>query len=165
MQLLAWAAAGLVIASFQAQSGKDTIKFWVPSDLLMVAHFYLLSAPLLTLIALGSFGRNIFALKYSQKSLLVYVAIYTAIIAGACFLYFTTFMNIMALIGTCFFSGSVIFKDKFLYHRAFAMCHQSCWIFVFFHLGSYGGFTLIVFMFISNIIGMARYVANNKTDT
>lgn len=162
VQIPAWIAAVIYIASFQQQSSNKTIWLWIPADILMAVHFYFMSAPLLLMTAIGGTIRSLIALKCPRKTLLIYLLAYLAVIIPVFLFFGEGLQDYMVLIGTSFFCASVFAKEKFLWHRAFAFGHQLCWIIAFYLLGSYGGFALIIFMFISNITGTGRYVLANK---
>ena len=162
VQVLAWGAALLLVISYQKQTANKTIFWWIPADVLMLAHFYFMGAPFFMLLAGGGLLRSIIALKFSHRTLLIYLAFYMFLLGVALLFIGDDFKDYIAFLGTSFFSLSVIFKQKFIWHRMFAFAHQACWIAAFIMLGSFGGLALISFMFISNAIGTTRYLINQR---
>ena len=163
VQLLAWIAAVIFIASFQKQSADKTIRYWIPADVFMVLHFFFLQAPFFIMIAGGSIVRSIIAIKCSYKILISYIAVYLLLLAASLLIFDFGLREYIAFIGTLFFSASILSKEKFFLHRGFLFGHQITWIIAFSLLGSYGGIALISFMLISNIIGTGRYFFNSKS--
>lgn len=138
VQLLAWVAAVIYIISYQKKSADQTIGLWVPADMLMAAHFYFMNVPLMMMIAIGGTLRSAIAVKCPKKILVIYLIAYLTFITACLYFIGDEFKDYMAVIGTFCFSFSTLMKHHFLWHRAFAFCHQVCWFIAFILLGSYG---------------------------
>lgn len=128
----------------------------------MVAHFFFMQAPFFMMIAAGSIFRSVVAIKFSYRILVVYIVAFLCLLASLLVIFDFGMREYIAFIGTLFFSASILSKENFLLHRAFAFGHQITWIGVFTMLGSYGGLALISFMLISNVIGTGRYVLGKR---
>ena len=164
VQLLAWASTVLYIISFQKQSSDKTIMLWAPADFLIAIHFYFMNAPLLMLIGLGAMVRSFVAIKYSQKTLGVFLVCYLIAIFIALFLLDTGLKDYMAVGATSCFCMSVFLKKSFVWHRTFAFANQACWTTAFILLGSWGGLAWGGAMFMSNLIGTMRYLRDQKSN-
>lgn len=165
VQLLAWVAAIIYIISYQKQSADKTIKWWIPADILMVIHMFFMGAPLFILISIGGTLRSIISLQFSRKILKIYLAIYMLAVVCAFPFLGEGLRDIMGVIGTGFFSLSVLMKHNFIVHRLFALGHQLSWIGALSILGSFGGLALILFMLTSNVIGTGRYLLKKRNET
>ncbi len=124
----------------------------------MVVHMFFMGAPLFILIAIGGTIRSIVTIRFSRKILKIYLVLYTLTIFCAFPFLGQGLMDVMGVVGTCFFSLSVLMKHHFIVHRLFALGHQICWVGALSILGSFGGLALIIFMLVSNVIGTGRYL-------
>lgn len=163
IQIPAWIAAVIYIVSYQRQSADKTILLWAPADFLMVVHFFYMGALFYLATAIGGIIRSLVAVYGSKKTLGYYLAFYLVVILSLFPFLMDGIKDYFAMVGTMCFCLSVWFKENYLLHRAFAFGHQANWIFAFFLLGSFGGLALIIFMFVSNVIGTGRYLLNKKS--
>lgn len=134
----------------------------IPADILYSIHFFGMGALLPALIAAASSFRNLIAIFCSKKYLHIVLVIFLIYIWICAYFLATNIFLLLLVIGSSIKNLAYFYRDNFWGYRFSLLAFQVLYLIAFLHVGSYAGTFLATFAFLSNTIGMLRFVYKNR---
>ena len=151
-QILGWIAVPIYLGSYQLFKPKHTMAAQIPADILYCLHFFGMGAVLPAMIAFVSPFRNLLAIKGSEKQLKIGLVVFLLYIWGCGYFFANNIFLILLVLGSTIKNTAYFFRDRFWGYRFSLFSFQIL----------YPGSFLAAFNMASNVIGMIRYLFNQR---
>lgn len=154
----------LYVSSFQILNPRKTIFFQALANFILIFHFWGLDRVFIAFLALTASLRDAgsASLEKAQHRPMM-VGYFIALAAGTIFLA-DNYIDYLGVAGSVMSSSSQFFRSRFYVYRALMFMHQVFWLVVYVMIGSIPGVITMSGVFVSNIVGIVRYVRQQKLE-
>lgn len=161
-QLIGVIGFSMFALSFQLLKPRHTIFMQAFANLVLAVHFYGLGYIFPAYVPVIASLRDFASALLPRKIQLICLGVFVVLLYGGWAYAGAGWTDSFALIGSTFAALAQVFRGCFYRYRFCLFAHQSLWLSVYISVMSVAGMIFMSGIWVSNVIGIARYYFGQK---